>query len=293
MRFSRFMVAALVAVGFVLSFAASSQAVITVWVPFDTDKDGKAPGQPFPHFFDNPGASRPLGPGQPGFGNALSGSGGAANWCGDGTSCFMNDGSVTGAEGTIEFWVSPNWDGTNQGGGGVGGSGARQEFLHMGGTSVGPTAGVNIGIFNNNFPNDGGQLFASVKDTDSSNKIIESNDAFGPNFTGSTRDWTIGSWHHIAFTWDASTYTTWMDGDRIGQVAAGTGVAWPADMWLGGAGGPSAAFNGKIDDFTIRNNVQYDPSLESYTVPNAPAPEPATVLFLVAGGLLAGVRRRK
>jgi len=275
--------------------AQVADGAITAYVPFDTDKNDTTGSMPF--FFDV-GAGQTINPTAGLFGGAMvsPAANSSSNWCGNAV-CKFNDNTLTKAQGTIEFFVSPTWAGTSQGGPGVGGSGVGQHFIHQGGSLVNSTTGLNFGIFNNNYPNDGGQLFASVKDTDGNAKILESNYHPSSGHTnGSTKDWAAGSWHHVAFTWDASNYTTWLDGDRIAQVAAGTGIAWGADIWLGGTyNAGSLSWDGMIDDFVIRDNVQYDPSQATYDVPTRVgtfvAPEPATLSMLGIGGL--GLLRRR
>ena len=61
-------------------------------------------------------------------------------------------------QGTIEMWIAPNWNGTNQGGPGVGGSGATQALFNIGDGNL-FEQGLHFVIFNNNNPDDGGQLF--------------------------------------------------------------------------------------------------------------------------------------
>ena len=86
----------------------------------------------------------------------------------------------------------------------------------------------------------------------------------------------------------------------VGQIkkfaADGDTISWPADVWLGGTyNGGGNSWDGMIDDFVIRDNVQYDPSQLTYDVPTKVgtfvAPEPATLSMLGIGGL--GLLRRR
>ena len=288
----------LLAAVLVAPFSAQvANGAITAYIPFDVDKNDTTGNLHYD--FDNPyvvtHANVVAGAGQPGFGGALAHSGRSANWCGFGTCPPHGMNKVTGPVGTMEFWISPNWAGTAAGGPGVGGSGVFEDITHFGGHSVDATKGVNVGIYNNNYPNDGGQLFVAIRDTDGANKLLESNYHGSGHELGTTKYWEAGSWHHIAVTWDGSTYTSWMDGDRIQQVAAGTGIDWPNDMWISGWGNANSVFNGYIDDLVFRDNVQYDPSQTTYDVPTRVgtfvAPEPATLSMLGIGGL--GLLRRR
>jgi len=294
MRSHRFVLAALLAVAFA---GQAAFAGVTAYIPFDVDKNAAAPGEGLNWGFDNPAGSHSVDPTGGKFGGALLSGSGAANWCGTGASgCNATLGDYIGAEGTIEFWVSPNWNGKDHGGPGIGGTSSYQDFMHMGGSTAGSsTAGLNIGIFNNGWPNDGGQMFASVKDVDGS-KGFESDYWSGDAASkaaavGSTKTWAAGSWHHIAFTWDSSAYTLYADGVRVKEQPMGSGMELPGDFWLGGRGGNSASFDGKFDEFIIRDNVQY--SGESFEIPTKVLPEPASAVLFLAGGLMLGLRRRK
>jgi hypothetical protein len=277
--------------------AQVADGAITVRVPFDS---GFAPttdvNSNFTYLFQV-GAATTVDANAGLFGGALvsPAANSSANWCG-GTSC-MHNGAV-GPEGTIEFFVSPNWAGTAQGGSSIGGSGSNQTIMHMGGAITGASSGLNIGIFNNNYPaSDGGQIFASLKDSSGVHTFESDYHPSSGHEHGSTKYWAAGSWHHIAFTWDTDFFTLWMDGDQIKKFAAdGDTISWPADIWLGGTyNGGSNSWDGNIDEFVIRDNVQYDPSQLTYDVPTRVltfvAPEPATLSMLGIGGL--GLLRRR
>jgi hypothetical protein len=111
-------------------------------------------------------------------------------------------------QGSIEMMVAPNWAGANQGGSGVGGGGAYQGLFCIGGTNGDLFGnGLHIGIFNNNWPNDGGQLFAFWKDSGGNLRIFETQNATGAGYPwGSTKDWLAGEWHKIGFWWSPTNW---------------------------------------------------------------------------------------
>ena len=283
MRNVRFVLAALVAV-FVVGQAAF--AGVTAYSSFNS---GTAPDFALDSNFAYCCGSAPTVAGDPyGAGNSLDTSGASLNYGGLGGAPWANSPTIE-AQGTLQFWVSPNWNGVDQGGTGVGGSGDRQN-LFMQSADVFSNTGVNIAIFNNNAPSDGGQMFMNIQDHDSGNLLEAANNGRYP--AGSTRNWQAGQWYHIAFTWSANFWSLWANGELVDQKAPDGAIMWSADAWLGAGNGTSNNFDGRMDELSVHNNVLFDEGMETYSVPGAPVPEPTTALLL-AGGLVAALRRRR
>lgn len=218
-------------------------------------------------------------------------SAGGFNIGGLGGQPWQNEPTIA-SEGTLQFWVSPNWDGKDNGGPGVGGSGDRQN-LFMQSSGVFSNTGVNIAIFNNNYPNDGGQIFGNVQDHDSGN-VFEAYDVYGGiTQNGSTRTWASGQWYHIALTWSEDYWSVWANGALAGQKVPDGAITWGADAWIGQGDGGQNKFDGRIDELSIHDSVLFDESQQTYTVPTQVVPEPASAALLLAGGLMLGLRRRK
>jgi len=226
--------------------------------------------------------------GQPGFGGALHSVPDAAScyWGSDCTKTFNS------TEGTIEFWVSPAWNGTNQGGQGVGGVGSCTELVLISGYPW--QQGLQIMIYNTNYPDDGGQLIAYWQDRLGNNAVLDTNSGEGVGYPhGSTKDWTAGSWHHVAFCWDETTLGLYLDGQAVcSKPRPSPEDGFGLGLWLGGHTPDSVAgvgtLDGWLDDLVIHNVARYK---GSYDVPAKPWPEPTTVVLVGLGGLT--VLRRK
>jgi hypothetical protein len=167
--------------------------------------------------------------------------------------------TFSGVAGTIEMWVSPNWNGTSAGGQGVGGSSAAQDLLLFtdGGGNGHFRPGLQLFIFNNNSPNDGGQLFAWWEDG-----LQVGNDRDMNSGVGTTASWTAGSWHHIAFCWDPNELGLYLDGEVVEEVPRANPATDPFSngVQLYGfdkAGTVIDAWDGKIDDLTISDGRRY------------------------------------
>lgn len=145
--------------------------------------------------------------GNPAFGNALDIKSPAAVliYTDDETQGAINN-TLNPVEGTIEMWINPHWFGKNQGGEGAGCAvGTSQSLFQLGATDIyGP---LNLIIFNNNYPNDGGQLFLSWNDGVDFWNINNSAVEPAPYGTiyGTTYDWMENQWHHVAVSWDKAT----------------------------------------------------------------------------------------
>ena len=178
--------------------------------------------------------------------------------------------------GTVEMWVAPNWNGTNHGGEGVGGAGAAQ-YLFLGGNRpwMGDARGAHVFIFNNGFPNDGGQVMGYWDGNDGQTVTFENSPTTpsGSDMYGTTADWVAGQWHHIAFCWDATTLGLYMDGGVIMQAARAS-VA--SEVYLNGEflfgyspDGEVAqnCWDGQVDGFAVWNEARYT---GPYAVPAGP-----------------------
>ena len=176
-------------------------------------------------------------------------------------------------QGTIEMWIAPAWNGTNQGGGGIGGSGATQYLFNSSGLQGIDPPGLRLEIFNNNFPNDGGQLFAAWNDGVSPYVLL--NDAG----VGSTANWSAGQWHHVAFCWDQYQLGLFLDGGVVATAPRPLPLAshhdqeWAVFMFGHAYGGSVyATWNGWVDELVIWDVARYDVAF----VPPGPLQDPTT-----------------
>jgi hypothetical protein len=193
-------------------------------------------------------------------------------------------------QGSIEMMVAPNWAGTNQGGGGVGGAGAWQNMLSVGGTASNLFGGgLHIGIFNNGYPSDGGQLFVFYVDSGGNYKDLNSSslqpgvdiDGNPTGVYGTTKDWVAGAWHKVGFVWNAQWLSMYLDDQLVDTASRPDPTLHPfgAGFWVGGG-----------TDDGVTGTVTWDGYIDELTITDVP--EPATIALLGLGAL-ALIRKKR
>lgn len=82
---------------------------------------------------------------------------------------------------------------------------------------------------------------------------------------------SANTWHHVALTWDGSTYRTFLDGTAGGSNSSSTAPAfdqWQV-TWVGTVGGTTSTFAGYIDEYrqsdTARYTSNFSPSGSAFT----------------------------
>ena len=191
--------------------------------------------------------------------------------------------------GTISTWISPNWNGTNQGGAPSSAGTYRGSVVVFGANEwSGP---INVFLFANGvqapdqwvFHYDGGPGF-----------VINAENHASDLMTG---DWTLGSWHHILVTWDNSTITFGLDGKVHTSAPLGTPTGNTAGGYYYGRGTGTAnaigGWDGWVDDLVLDVGATVPTAGGVYTMPSNPGeiPEPATIALLGLGAL-ALLRKR-
>jgi hypothetical protein len=189
--------------------------------------------------------------------------------------------TANGVAGTIEMWISPNWNGTSAGGQGVGGSGAGQNLMLFtdGGGNGWFRPGVQLFLFNNNAPNDGGQVFAWWNDGLQVDSELHSGG-------GTTTGWTAGSWHHVAICWDPNEIGLYLNGQEV-DVAPRTNPL--TDPFSNGVqlfgfdkvGNVLSPWDGKIDDLAFWDNRRY---FGDYQLPDSLCVQDTCLDVISAGG---------
>ena len=172
-------------------------------------------------------------------------------------------------QGRFEMDICPNFSGINQGGTGVLGGGMSllmASAAFMGGTDM------QLTLFNNGYPNDGGQLFSYYNQGGTSGYLCNSTlqPGTGP-MSGTTANWVAGEWHNVAIEWTPSTITIELDGQVVDTMdVVGTPYAGSTGFYIDGwsYGTWQNTFDGAIDNIKF-----YD------------TPEPATIALLGLGGL--------
>ena len=178
-------------------------------------------------------------------------------------------------EGTVEMWIAPHWNGTNQGGAGVGPVGSEQDLIVDGAVDHHIVGELGLFIYNVGRPDDGGSVRAMFNYDGADAEDI----TLWDQSTGTTADWTEGSWHHIAVSWDADTVGLYIDGMVSDEVARTGSPAIKLSkghyLWGKDTGsGIINCFDGQIDDFAISNHAKYTPVAGGYAVPTEPVIPP-------------------
>ncbi len=139
------------------------------------------------------------------------------------TLTYETAGNLNRAQGAIEFWVQPNWEGSD---------GRDYVFFEAGAQWFN---GILI-----------------IKDGANNLRLIVWDSAHEYGVAYGIGDWRPGEWHHVAATWDASSLALYVDGQRRDR----TGNARPPDAlasWFAigstAAGGSQA--DAVIDEFRI------------------------------------------
>lgn len=80
---------------------------------------------------------------------------------------------------------------------------------------------------------------------------------------------TTNAWHHIACTYDGTTYYLYLDGAKVAQIASGTPVGSMAFMEVPGAGNSSTYMTGYVDEFQILIGTNLYPGGTTFTPPSS------------------------
>lgn len=292
-----------VAAGFCTPLTSDAAITPTAYMSYDTSHspDIRVDTNDFIRWLESGGGTSVITPGAGRFGGAAVRTGAQVQLYADLGNPSPAERDITATfvpqQGTFEMWVSPHFNGTGEGGVGIGAPGAQQMlagFDDGGGGLGGVSNGFKMALFNNGAPNDGGQLFTIWK-TDSGSVWMENTAGLG-----TTSGWTAGSWHHVAFTWDqgdtsadaSGTVAMFMDGNRLATGAMGALLpTFSNGFSVGGVyTNAQVPFDGDIDELIVWDGVRYVG--ETYEVPATAWPEPGTMVLLGAGGLLALMRRR-
>ena len=99
--------------------------------------------------------------------------------------------------------------------------------------------------------------FQYLDDLGSTYRIVAGRASLGNWNTMHTVDLGIGSWHHIAYTYDGANENLYLDGEKVaGPVStSGEGLAGGNDWFFFSAYGGGSHFDGKVDDMRVWNTA--------------------------------------
>ena len=138
------------------------------------------------------------------------------------TLTYTATGNIDSSQGSVEFWLRPNWDGDDGGNYTLFWWGEGSVFLHL------RKDGISNLVFDRFY--EGGSCGAPIN----------------------VADWQAGEWHHIAFTWAGADMVLYIDGHSVAQAVCG-GVANPLSgiFYIGSAIVGDQSVDAIIDEFRI------------------------------------------
>jgi hypothetical protein len=150
---------------------------------------------------------------------------------------FAAAGNALATAGTVEFWLRPHWQG-----------GDNQDHWAF---AWGTTGGLLLG-------KDGGNYWRIILNRYGAGGQPER--GAGLNVTGL---WTAESWHHCAFTWDATGVAVYVDGELRAQGIVGfTPPTIAASQFQISGEGTSGTLNGAIDELRISDIARSTAEIE-------------------------------
>jgi len=149
--------------------------------------------------------------------------------------------------GTIEFWIKPLWNGSDN----------QQHFI----LSFGYTGGMLIG-------KDGGNFWRLIL-----NRI--QNESGVGIFINS---WSAGDWHHCAFAWNSQSLTMYIDGELVNSTNTASSLPSisSATFQLGGDG-TTSYLNAVIDELRISDIVRSSNEIRDNYLAGVPGEIPTCV----------------
>jgi hypothetical protein len=159
---------------------------------------------------------------------------------------YASQANIKASSGTVEFWIKPDWNGTN---------GQEHAILDFG-----------------EYP-----FFISLRRISEWSEILVGTGEDGNFWYGagsSVKDWKAGEWHHMAFTWDSLAVATYFDGVQVGNIIPSIPLP-KIDKDFFQMGVPwGDGIGGVIDEFRISNRartpIEINQSFQYGTMNSAP-----------------------
>jgi|SRR5450432_397084 len=87
------------------------------------------------------------------------------------------------------------------------------------------------------------------------------------------------TWHHIAWSFDLTVNTLYVDGAVADAEMTRTDVRTPTSVWLGTFDGTSELFAGQLDEIRVWNLVRSESEIQTDMDHSAPGPVPGLVAY--------------
>lgn len=153
---------------------------------------------------------------------------------------YSTNGNIDAAQGTIEFWIKPDWNGN---------TGESHNFFEVGDNF---NNGILLSI-------DGANNLRFIEwGDDPTTADVEVDRERGIGVSGS--DWIAGEWHHLAATWNAASghLGLYIDGRQVGTADNGITIDHFSTnaLTIGAESGNQTPADAAFDEFRISNSVR-------------------------------------
>ena len=88
-----------------------------------------------------------------------------------------------------------------------------------------------------------------------------------------------GKWHHLAYTYDRTTHTLYVDGVVVATSTAAGDVRTPNQVWLGTIDGSNELYQGLIDEVRVWSLVRSAADIQKDMLHRPPPAEPGLVTY--------------
>jgi hypothetical protein len=90
---------------------------------------------------------------------------------------------------------------------------------------------------------------------------------------------TAGAWHHLAYSYDLTVNTLYVDGAVADAEMTATDIRTPTSVWLGTLDGSSELFAGELDEIRVWTVVRSAAEVQADMQHGPPAPAPGLVAY--------------
>jgi hypothetical protein len=90
---------------------------------------------------------------------------------------------------------------------------------------------------------------------------------------------SANSWHHVAYTYDLTNNTLYVDGVSVDAEMTATDDRTPSTVWLGTLDGASQLYAGKLDEIRVWTLVRSPAEIQADLKHSPPGPVPGLVAY--------------
>jgi Concanavalin A-like lectin/glucanases superfamily len=89
----------------------------------------------------------------------------------------------------------------------------------------------------------------------------------------------VGQWHHVAYTFDRTTHTLYIDGVVAATSTAANDIRTPNQVWLGTIDGSGELYKGLMDEVRVWSVVRTAAEIQKDMLHRPPQSEPGLVAY--------------